>query len=352
MSPEAATVRLLGPILLIILSGCSDAPPETDPTRIQGETFGTFYQVSVATDLDRERMRSLRDRLEDELEKVDRQMSTYRDDSDLNRLNNANVGEWVTLPAPVIRLLARSRTISRATDGAFDITVGGLVNLWSFGPEARPREKPTDEMLQQRLKQVGFERLEVDAEADRARRLSDIYVDLSAIAKGYAVDRLSALLEDAGYDAYLVNIGGDLLARGRKRSGEPWRIGIELPRDGEQVARHALPLLDMSLATSGDYRNYFEADGKRYSHTIDPRDGRPVQHRLASASVFHPEATMADALATAFMVMGADETLAHAREKGIAVLLIERQDGGFRTRISPALRNILARDDIERILTD
>lgn len=352
MSPEAATVRLLAPILLIFLAGCSDAPPETDPTRIQGRTFGTFYQVSVATNLDGERKDALRSQLEDELERVDRQMSTYRDDSDLNRLNNADVGEWVTLPDPVIRLLARSLTISETTDGAFDITVGGLVNLWSFGPEARPREKPSDEMLQQRLGQVGFEKLDVDVEAGRARRQSDIYVDLSAIAKGHAVDRLGALLEDAGHDAYLVNIGGDLLARGRKRSGEAWRIGIELPRDGKQVARHALPLLDMSLATSGDYRNYFEADGKRYSHTIDPRDGRPVQHRLASASVFHPENTMADALATAFMVMGADETLAHARERGIAVLLIERREGGFRTRLSPALRDILAREDIERILTD
>ena len=352
MSLQAATVRLLGPILLMLLSGCSDSPPDTKPVRIQGQTFGTFYQVSLATDLDEARKSGLRRRLEEELDRVDRQMSTYRDDSDLNRLNRANVGEWVPLPEPVIRLLARSRKISGATGGAFDVTVGGLVNLWSFGPEARPREKPSDQLLQQRLDQVGFRKLEIDGEADRARRLSDVYVDLSAIAKGYAVDRLATVLEDAGYEAYLVNIGGDLLARGRKRSGEHWRIGIELPRDAEQVARHALPLEDMSLATSGDYRNYFEANGRRYSHTIDPRDGRPVQHRLASASVFHPENTMADALATAFMVMGTEEALAHARRREIGVLLIERRDGGFRTRLSPAMDDILPRDAIERILTD
>ena len=352
MSPNASAARLLVPILIMLLAGCGDARQETEPTRIQGQTFGTFYQVSVADDLDSEQRSALRGRLENELAQVDRQMSTYRDDSDLNRLNEADVGEWVTLPDPVIQLLSRARMISEATDGAFDITVGGLVNLWSFGPEARPREKPSDRVLEQRLEQVGFRQVAVDQEAGRARRLSDIYVDLSAIAKGYAVDRLDILLEDAGYEAYLVNIGGDLLAQGRKRSGEPWRIGIELPRDGEQVARHALPLLNMSLATSGDYRNYFEADGKRYSHTIDPRDGRPVQHRLASASVFHPENTMADALATAFMVMGTDQALAHAREADIAVLLIERQEGGFRTRLSPALRDILAEKDIERLLND
>jgi len=352
MSFNAATARLLGLILLVLLASCSDAPPETSPTRIQGEAFGTFYQVSVANDLADEQKDTLRSQLEDELDRVDRQMSTYREDSDLNRLNSAETGEWVTLPDPVIQLLARSRTISQATDGAFDITVGGLVNLWSFGPEARPREKPSEEALQQRLDQVGFQQLNVDQDAGRARRLSDIYVDLSAIAKGHAVDRLATLLEEGGYKAYLVNIGGDLLARGHKRSGEPWRIGIELPRDGEQVARHALPLVNMSLATSGNYRNYFEADGKRYSHTIDPRDGRPVQHRLASASVFHPENTMADALATAFMVMGTEESLAHARKNEIPVLLIERKQGGFRTRISPALNNLLASEDRERLLTD
>ena len=352
MSLNAATARLLSPVLLILLAGCSDTPSETKPTRIQGEIFGTFYQVSVAKDLDNGQKGALRDKLEDELDRVDRQMSTYRDDSDLNRLNSAKTGKWVKLPAPVIQLLARSHEISEATGGAFDITVGGLVNLWSFGPEARPRERPSDDTLQQRLEQVGFQQLDVDRDTDRARRLSDIYVDLSAIAKGHAVDRLATLLGEAGYEAYLVNIGGDLLANGRKRSGEPWRIGIELPRDGKQVARHALPLVDMSLATSGDYRNYFEADGKRYSHTIDPRDGRPVQHSLASASVFHPENTMADALATAFMVMGTEASLTYARNKEIPVLLIERQQGNFRTRISPALRNMLDGEDLERLLTD
>jgi len=127
---------------------------------------------------------------------------------------------------------------------------------------------------------VGFQQLNVDQDAGRARRLSDIYVDLSAIAKGHAVDRLATLLEEGGYKAYLVNIGGDLLARGHKRSGEPWRIGIELPRDGEQVARHALPLVNMSLATSGNYRNYFEADGKRYSTRLTRVTGDPCSTGL------------------------------------------------------------------------
>lgn len=352
MSANRISHQLLITLLLLLAVGCGDTGQDTSTTRIKGQIFGTFYQVSISDELANDARRALRERVEDALERVDRQMSTYRDDSDLSRLNKAEPGEWVDLPAPVIQLLSRSRRISEATDGAFDITVGGLVNLWSFGPEARPREKPSDSALRERLEEVGYDRVEVDSDAGRARRLSDVYVDLSAIAKGYAVDRLSELLIEAGHDSHLVNIGGDLLAMGRKRSGEPWRIGIELPRDGEQVARHALPLEDMSLATSGDYRNYFEENGKRYSHTIDPRNGRPVEHKLASASVFHPENTMADALATAFMVMGAEESMSYAREESIAVLLIDRHEGDFRTRISPTLKDRLDRDDYERLLND
>lgn len=352
MSVNPIIRTLLVTALLLLGAGCGDNGSDPAPTRIEGRTFGTFYQVSIADQPGRETREALRQRIEDELDRIDRQMSTYRDDSDLNRLNDAEPGNWVDLPRPVVQLLARSQEVSESTDGAFDITVGGLVNLWSFGPEARPREKPSDEALEKRLKSVGSDRIEVDQDGERARRLNDLYVDLSAIAKGHAVDRVSALLIEAGYDNHLVNIGGDLLARGRKASGEPWRIGIEVPRDGEQVAQHALPLEDMSLATSGDYRNYFEEDGKRYSHTIDPRTGRPVQHRLASVSVFHQENTVADALATAFMVMGAEEAMAYAEDNDIQTLLIDRHQGDFRTRISPALSDSLDRDDREQILTD
>ncbi len=279
-------------------------------------------------------------------------MSTYREDSDLMRLNTSTPGNWVDLPAGVVDLLQTAGRLSEQTGGAFDVTIGGLVNLWSFGPEARPTEVPPDDVLAQRLRRVGHENLEVDPEGNRARRMTDLFVDLSAIAKGEAVDRVAQLLTERGYERHLVNIGGDLRTSGRKAEDRPWRIGIEVPRNGPQTARHILPLEDMSLATSGDYRNYFEVDGRRYSHTIDPRDGRPVTHSLASASVFHPSSRMADALATAFMVMGVGETLEYARTHDIAVLVIEHRNKGFRSRGSPALEQMLSEEDLAALNID
>lgn len=352
--PPALILCLLIPLML--LGGCSDPGEpqnrEVPVTRVEGRIFGTFYQVSVAGELPEERRESLHEAVRGVLAKVDQGMSTYRDDSDLMRLNSSTPGDWVNLPEGVIDVLQAADDLSERTEGAFDTTIGGLVNLWSFGPEARPTEVPADATIEARLEQVGHGNLEINPEANRARRMTDLFVDLSAIAKGEAVDRVSALLEERGHENHLVNIGGDLLTSGRKAQNTPWRIGIEVPRDGPQSPRHILPLEDMSLATSGDYRNYFEVDGQRYSHTIDPRNGRPVTHSLASVSVFHPSNRRADALATAFMVMGVAQTLEYARTHDVAVLVIEHQDDRFQTRVSPALEQMLSEEDLAALNTD
>lgn len=341
---------------LLLLSACSDpsepANREAPVTHLEGRIFGTFYRVSVTGELAPGPRETLHEAVRATLEGVDQSMSTYRDDSDLMRLNSHPPGDWVALPDAVIDVLNTAERLSERTDGAFDATIGGLVNLWSFGPEARPTEVPSDAAIEARLEQVGHEHLDLDPDNSRARRMTDLFVDLSAIAKGEAVDRVTRLLEERGHPNHLVNIGGDLKARGRKAQNTPWRIGIEIPRDGPQSAHHVLPLSDMSLATSGDYRNYFEVDGRRYSHTIDPRDGRPVTHSLASASVFHPSNRLADALATAFMVMGVDATLDYARDHDIAVLVIEHAQQRFRTRVSPALEQMLSEEDLAALNTD
>ncbi|XOZ35050.1 FAD:protein FMN transferase [Halomonadaceae bacterium KBTZ08] len=350
----ARLLCLLVPLLL--LAGCDD-PGKPDAsnvpvTQLEGRIFGTFYQVSIAGELTAGRKKTLHKAIRGELETVDQTMSTYRDDSDLMRLNNSTPGDWVELPDGVIEVLKTADELSQRTNGAFDTTIGGLVNLWSFGPEARPKEVPSDATITRRLEQVGHDQLDIDASNNRARRLTDLFVDLSAIAKGEAVDRVAQLLTRRGHERYLVNIGGDLRVGDRKAANAPWRIGIEVPRNGPQTPRHVLPLENMSLATSGDYRNYFEADGQRYSHTIDPRDGRPITHSLASASVFHPSNRMADALATAFMVMGVDTTLDYAQDHDIAVLVIEHSQEGFRTRVSPALEQMLSQEDLSALNTD
>lgn len=350
----ARLATLLIPALLVTACGETQQTDTTEPsvTQLEGRIFGTFYQISIAGDLSESEQKSLHQPVREKLKEVDRAMSTYRDDSDLMRLNNQTPGSWVELPQRVIDVLNTAQTLSEQTSGAFDVTIGGLVNLWSFGPEDRPTDIPPDDILQKRLRKVGHEQLEVDPADNRARRMSDLFVDLSAIAKGDAVDQVGNLLEERGYERYLVNIGGDLRTGRRKAESAPWRIGIEVPRNGPQTAQHSLPLEGMSLATSGDYRNYFEVDGHRYSHTIDPRDGRPVTHALASVSVFHPSNRMADALATAFMVMGVDATLDYADTHDIAVLVIEHQQNRFRTHISPALEQLLSDEDLAALNID
>lgn len=352
--PLARLAVLLVLALLVAACGETDQTETAEPsvTQLEGRIFGTFYQVSIGDDLSESEQKALHQPVRETLKGVDRAMSTYRDDSDLMRLNNQTPGTWVELPPRVIDVLETSQTLSEQTRGAFDVTIGGLVNLWSFGPEARPTQVPPDDILQKRLRKTGHEQLEVAPATNRARRMTDLFVDLSAIAKGDAVDQVSRLLEERGYERYLVNIGGDLRTSGRKAANSPWRIGIEIPRNGPQTPRHVLPLEDMSLATSGDYRNYFEANGHRYSHTIDPRDGRPVTHALASVSVFHPSNQMADALATAFMVMGVEATLDYADSHDIAVLVIEHQQDRFRTHISPALEQLLSDEDLAALNID
>ncbi len=334
-------------ILALLAAGCAEPP---SPTRLEGRIFGSFYQVTIADPIAPDRARALEAGIVEVLEQVDAAMSTYRDDSELVAFNNSPVGEWQSLSPGLMEVLAISREIAEASGGAFDITVGGLVNLWSFGPEARPLAVPDDREIARRLMATGPDTLELDPGNSRARRHRDVFVDLSAVAKGYAGDRVAAYLDDEGIAHYLVNLGGDLVARGYRDGTEnPWRIGIEVPVDGPQTARHVLPVLNTSIATSGDYRNYFEQDGKRFSHTIDPRNGYPVDHGLASASVIHPDNARADAWATALMVLGPDQGMSQSREHNLKVLLLVRSGDSWATRLSPAFREHFDSDIIEAL---
>ncbi|MCK2184994.1 FAD:protein FMN transferase [Halomonas getboli] len=336
-------------LLVALLAGCSERTLET-PVGIEGDIFGTFYQVEISDPITASRRDELKAGILDELHGVDASMSTYRDDAELVAFDHSPLGEWQTLSAPLIEVLSIAHRVGEASGGAFDVTVGGLVNLWSFGPEARPREVPADDLIEQRLAEVGMDTLEIDADHGRARRLKDVFVDLSGVAKGYATDRVAAYLASQGIDNYLVNIGGELEVAGhRDDEGDPWRIGVEIPRDGRPRAKFVLPLEDTSVATSGDYRNYFEENGRRYSHTIDPRTGRPIQHRLASVTVVDDSNARADAWATAMSVLGEDEGMDLAVERGLAVLMLVRNDAGdgWNSQASPAFAARFGRDKLE-----
>lgn len=351
MKPHPLSLPVLI-VLALLLAACSERDrPLDSPVRFEGGIYGTFYQVTIADPLTQGEAQALEEGILAELEAVDASMSTYRDDSELSAFNRAPVGEWQPLSDELMEVLAIARAVAEASDGAFDVTLGGLVNLWSFGPEARPREVPEQAELAARLAEIGPDSLELDEAGLQARRLRDVQVDLSGVAKGHATDRVAALLDAEGIEHYLVNLGGDLVASGyRDGEGEAWRIGIEAPLDDRQEARHVVPLRDdISVATSGDYRNYFEEDGRRFSHTLDPRTGRPITHRLASVSVFHPSNAWADAWATALTVLGEEAGMALARRQGLRVLMIVREDDGWSSRVTPGFVELFDESLVEEL---
>lgn len=333
-----APASLLFLCLVLLLVGCSERDrPLDSPVRFEGGIFGSFYQVTIADSLTQGEARALEEGILEVLEAVDISMSIYIEDSELSAFNQSPLDEWQPLSDDLVEVLAISQAVAEKSDGAFDVTMGGLVNLWSFGSEARPREVPDEAVLAERLAVVGFDAVELDSSELQARRLRDVSVDLGGVAKGHATDRVAAYLDREGIEHYLVNLGGDLIARGyRDRDAEAWRIGIEAPLDDRQEAQYVLPIRDVSLATSGDYRNYFEEDGQRFSHTLDPRSGQPISHSLASVSVLHPSNAWADAWATALLVLGDEAGMALAREQDLKVLMIVRDGEQWQSRVSPA----------------
>lgn len=340
----------LGLILLItlLLLGCQAKEPETTLQRLEGQIFGTFWQVTFATQTP-DQVQTWRLGVEQVLQQVDAQMSTYRQDSELMQLNRQPLGEWFSLSPELYQVLALSQQIAEASHGQFDVTVGRLVNLWSFGPEQRPLAIPEPELLSQRLSQVGYQYLELQEDPPAARRMQDFYIDLSGVAKGFAVDEVARYLAAQGLENFLVNIGGDLLAKGQRASDQPWRIGIEVPHEGVQEAQHILAIQDMSVATSGDYRNYFEAEGVRFSHTIDPLSGWPIAHNLASVTVLAPDNAHADAWATALMVQGPEVGLQVAETENLKVLMIVRGQEGWETYVSTAMAAYLGPEKLAEI---
>lgn len=333
-----AAPRSLLILLLLLMAGCSESDrPLESPVKLEGNIFGSFYQVSLVDSLTLGEAGEIEEGIVAVLEEVDAAMSIYRDDSELMAFNEAPLGEWQSLSEELLDVLAIGQSVAEASHGAFDMTLGNLVNLWSFGSEARPRKIPDNGLLSRRLAEIGPDSIEVDRDNQRARRLRDVFVDLGGVAKGYATDRVAAYLDGEGKEDYLVNLGGDLIVRGhRDGENQPWRIGIEAPLNDRREARHIIPLHDISVASSGDYRNYFEEEGQRYSHTLDPRTGRPIRHRLASVSVMHPSNAWADAWATALMVLGEERGMALAREQELAILMIVRESKDWSSRVSPA----------------
>jgi thiamine biosynthesis lipoprotein len=309
----------------------------------QGAKMGTTWTVRLAGPLDAAAATAVEAAIEDRLERVDAAMSTWREDSELSALNRHRATTPFALSADTAAVLAEALRVGDITGGAFDVTVGPLVNAWGFGSRPVAGEPGEDEL--RRLAAVtGLDKVRLDPGAGSlAKRAPEVEIDLSGIAKGYSVDRIAEALEGLGHRRYMVEVGGEVRARGRNAADEAWRIGIERPDGGGGGLQRIVPLADAALATSGDYRNFRVVDGQRLTHILDPRRGRPIHHRLASVTVVHPSCTTADALATGLMVLGPEEALALAAQRDLAVLLLVRDgEGGFEERASPAFERVMA----------
>lgn len=312
-----------------------------------GPTMGTRYMVKVfdPPDLKGDRLKGDRlkgDRLKAEIQievdvllrRINDQMSTYLATSELSRFNQFDSTDWFDVSPETASVVAFAQSVSEKTAGAFDVTVGPLVNAWSFGPDPRTRTVPDADTLATRRSYVGYQMLSVRTDPPALRKeLPQLQVDLSAVAKGYAVDRVVELLNEAGAPDVFVEIGGEVRASGSK-DGQWWKVGIQVPDLQKEAVLIAHSLNtgegnDQAMATSGDYRNFFEVDGVRYSHTIDPRTGRPIDHNLASVSVLAESCMAADAWATALNVLGPKEGAETAARENLSALLIRRQGDTF-----------------------
>lgn len=313
---------------------------------IGGATMGTFYEVKIVRNYppsSRPDIELIRSGIEKVLDSVNNQMSTYIEDSELSKFNRFNGTDWFEVSEDLASIIAHSLLISEKSGGAFDITVGPLVNLWGFGPiERNGSYVPDEKEIKQARQSVGYKKLSVKQSTPSIKKeIGTVYGDLSAIAKGFAVDKISEYLDSAGMTDYLVEIGGEIRTHGKNHLGEPWQVGISTS-DGSLGVQKVVSLEGMSIATSGDYRNYFEKEGVRYSHTIDPRTGKPITHNLASVTVVHDSCMTADALATAIMVLGPVDGFNFALQEKLSVFMIIKEEGTFTEKMTPGFEKILS----------
>ncbi|PMJ90127.1 FAD:protein FMN transferase [Vibrio sp. 10N.261.55.A7] len=322
---------------LFVLTGC-DKPLEQ--VHIKGPTMGTTYNIKYINSdslLDSGEIQVEVDRL---LEQVNDQMSTYRKDSELSRFNQYTGNEAFEVSADTALVVQEAIRLNKLTLGALDVTVGPLVNLWGFGPEARPETIPSDEELQERKAMIGIHHLSTTA-TSISKTLPSLYVDLSTIAKGWGVDVVAEYMNAIGAENYMVEIGGEMRLKGHNREGVRWRIAIEKPSVDERAIQLVVEPGDMAIATSGDYRNYYERDGIRYSHIINPTTGKPMDNKVVSVTVIDSSSMTADGLATGLMVLGEEVGMDVAEEHNIPTYMIVKTDTGFEEFTSSAFESYL-----------
>jgi FAD:protein FMN transferase len=332
---------VLQPVIAVALAAALTGCLHSDKVEeFGGPTMGSTYSIKYVRTEAVAPLSELKAATEAILAEVDLQMSTYRSDSLIEAFNRAPAGTCQDMPEGVLQLVASGKQLGEESDGAFDLTLRPLLDLWGFGPGARAEHAPDEQQLAEALERVGQQHLRIEGE--QLCKDLPLLVDFNSIAAGYTVDRIIQRLGELGVSSYLVEVTGELKAAGRKPDGKHWRIGLEAPQEGERVAQRVLELDGYGISTSGDYRNYYEENGQRFSHTLHPKTGKPIAHKLAAVTVADPSTLRADGLSTVLLVLGPEEGLAYAERQGIAAFFVTRADEGFVTQGSTAFEQLFA----------
>ncbi|MEY3221013.1 MAG: hypothetical protein RIT27_2370 [Pseudomonadota bacterium] len=323
--------------VMLILLGCEQAHKSLF---LEGSTMGTTYHITLVNVPPHLKEPDIKQRIDTLLNEVNQQMSTYKKDSELSLLNQNSSTDWIPISNALFIVLQEAIRVSQLSDGAFDITVGPLVNLWGFGPQWHEEKIPSPEMIAETKQKVNYQYLNLQSNPPAVRKTrADIYIDLSGIAKGYGVDVIADFLEQQGILNYLVEIGGELRLKGQNAQGKKWKVAVEKPIPNVRAVQSVIEINNAGVATSGDYRNFFELNGRRFSHIINPKTGEPVQTNVVSATILDPKSCMtADAWAKVPIVMGAEKALALADRENIAMFLLLKEGDQFVSKSSRAFQ--------------
>ncbi|MHC8343295.1 FAD:protein FMN transferase [Pseudomonas sp. RT6P73] len=333
---DLLTGRWSGLVVLAgVLSGCGNGD---SLERFDGPTMGSTYSIKYVHSTGLPAPEEVQAQVEKILADIDQQMSTYRSDSDIEVFNDLPANRCQKMPASILKLVRVGEQLSEQSEGSYDLTVEPLLNLWGFGPQAREEKVPAAQALAEVRQRVGYQHLRIDR--DQLCKDAAVEVDFNSIAAGYAVDAIAEKLEALGIHNFLAEVTGELKAAGKKLDGSAWKIALEEPRDDQQVAQKIIAVDGYGLSTSGDYRNYFQQGGKRYSHTFDARTGAPVSHTLASVTVINPSALMADGLSTLLLILGPERGWDYAEKHDIGAFFVIRADTGFVTRTNQAFERL------------
>jgi thiamine biosynthesis lipoprotein len=327
-------------IFIALLVGCEAPVPPS--VLFKGETMGTSYHVTLSSIVSASDSELLQKDIDQLLLDINQSFSTYIKSSEISELNRYTGSEGQTKSKEFISLLDEALRISHITQGAYDITIGPLVNLWGFGPEFKADDVPSSVEITKALEKVGHKNIVINRNTNQVKKLNpDIYLDFSSIAKGYGVDKVAELVESNGFTDYMVEIGGEMRVRGVNPQGNHWRVAVEKPDASTRSIYKIINVTNIAIATSGDYRNFFEIGGVKFSHTIDPNTGRPVQHNLASVTVLDKNSMTADAWATAFMVLGSKKGYDLAMENNLAVLFLIQEGDSIKDMATPRFEAII-----------